>query len=42
MVLFAVFAFAAATPALAAEGTTLRKQSWSWQGVFGTYDEAQS
>ncbi|SBW03917.1 Cytochrome b/c1 [uncultured Alphaproteobacteria bacterium] len=39
VLLFAVFL--ASAPAFAAEGTTLRKQSWSWQGVFGTYDEAQ-
>ncbi len=38
-VLFAVVLFAA--PAVAAEGAPLRKQSWSWQGIFGTYDEAQ-
>ena len=40
-VLLALVVFALATPAFANEETHLRKQDWSWQGVFGTYDEAQ-
>ncbi|MBF0269830.1 MAG: cytochrome c1 [Alphaproteobacteria bacterium] len=30
-----------ATPALASGGAPLTKQSWSWDGVFGAYDQAQ-
>ncbi len=37
---FAVFA-ALGGSALASEGGHLTRQAWSWQGVFGTYDEAQ-
>jgi ubiquinol-cytochrome c reductase cytochrome b/c1 subunit len=40
-ILVALVVFALATPAFANEETHLRKQDWSWQGVFGTYDEAQ-
>lgn len=38
----AAFAFGlAATPVLASEGAHLDKQSWSWDGLFGSYDKAQ-
>ncbi|MBF0355884.1 MAG: cytochrome c1 [Alphaproteobacteria bacterium] len=30
-----------ASPALASGGAHLDKQSWSWDGVFGSYDKAQ-
>ncbi|MBF0372737.1 MAG: cytochrome c1 [Alphaproteobacteria bacterium] len=36
--LTAVGLTAAATGALASGGPAIEKQSWSWQGVFGTYD----
>lgn len=31
----------ASAPALASEGAHLDKQSWSWDGLFGSYDKAQ-
>lgn len=31
----------AATAAFAAEGVKLEKQTWSWDGIFGTYNRAQ-
>ncbi|MBN2751944.1 MAG: cytochrome b N-terminal domain-containing protein [Rhodospirillaceae bacterium] len=33
--------FAVSGPAFATGSAPLRHQDWSWQGVFGTYDEAQ-
>jgi ubiquinol-cytochrome c reductase cytochrome b/c1 subunit len=38
---FVVFAALGGSAALASEGAHLTRTSWSWQGVFGTYDEAQ-